>query len=274
MYNAQVNNSVDSLLQTWGVSLDESLAIDASGTGDVFGYGPSVSFIINYGSHPITEDFSNVTVLPWARPITVTPQDDVEATPLLISSELSWGETNLEAQNVEFNDQQDVPPPLNLAVALVKRNVITIEDEPNSDNNQSDNQVENEQNSNLNSEESVTSENQLPQPPTIQNPQPQKSGVTSGNKTITQQRMLVIGNSNFATDGWFSQQLNSDFILNSIAWLSNEDENTLSIRPKQVTNRRLNVTPQQVTIVSWLALLIVPGLSLIAAITTWWQRSK
>ncbi len=86
--------------------------------------------------------------------------------------------------------------------------------------------------------------------------------------------MIVIGNSNFATDGWFGQQLNSDFFLNSIAWLANENEQTLSISPKQATNRRLNMSRNKSILISWLALLIIPALSLVAAITTWWQRSR
>ena len=206
----------------------------------------------------------------------------MEVTPLLISNQLSWGEMNPEAETLEFNDGVDNPPPLSLAVALVKRNIVPIEENNtedqssvNSEESNGGNLPDNSANSEINGESEVaTSENQLPQPPQIQKPQTKSSGITSGNKTITQQRMVLIGNSNFATDGWFSQQLNSDFVLNSIAWLTYENDNNLSIRPKQATNRRLNVTPRQVTLVSWLALLIIPALSLIAAITTWWQRSK
>jgi len=87
-------------------------------------------------------------------------------------------------------------------------------------------------------------------------------------------RMVVMGNSTFATNGWFSQQLNSDVWFNSIAWLSGADESALSISPKFPSNRRLNIESFHVILTSWLALLIIPGLGFATAILIWWKRSR
>jgi ABC-type uncharacterized transport system involved in gliding motility auxiliary subunit len=69
---------------------------------------------------------------------------------------------------------------------------------------------------------------------------------------------VVIGNSTFATDGLFEQQLNGDVFLNAVSWLGKKDDSTLSIRPRLVTNRRLVMTAEQKTGLIILALFVLP----------------
>lgn len=85
-------------------------------------------------------------------------------------------------------------------------------------------------------------------------------------------KIVVIGNSTFATDGWFEQQLNGDVFLNSVEWLSSRDKPTLSIRAKEPQNRRINLNPLQANLIFWLSIVILPLLSLILAGVTWWRR--
>ena len=85
-------------------------------------------------------------------------------------------------------------------------------------------------------------------------------------------RLVVFGSSTFATNGWFEQQLNADILLNSIDWLLGEDRDTLAIRPQEPANRRLNLSSMQATIISWLALRIMPAIALIAGGWFWWRR--
>ena len=84
--------------------------------------------------------------------------------------------------------------------------------------------------------------------------------------------MVVIGNSTFATDGLFSQQLNGDVFLNSVSWLSKIDSPVLSIRPKEVTNRRFELTAQNSILLTLLALVVVPLAGLVGAGTLWVRR--
>jgi len=85
-------------------------------------------------------------------------------------------------------------------------------------------------------------------------------------------RLIVYGNSNFATDSWFDQQLNPDIFINSVSWLSKRDEQALSISPKEPEDRRINLTPVQSGILGWLALLIVPAFGFLTAGMLWWLR--
>lgn len=85
-------------------------------------------------------------------------------------------------------------------------------------------------------------------------------------------RLVVIGNATFATDGLFDQQLNGDVFLNSVTWLSDLENTTLSIRPKEITNRRITMTVSRQIMVIVLALVIFPLVGLLGAGITWFRR--
>lgn len=85
-------------------------------------------------------------------------------------------------------------------------------------------------------------------------------------------RMVVVGSSSFIADGAFGQQLNSDAFLNSINWLSQSGNETLSIRPKEMTNRRILLNAQQQTLIGGGALIALPLLGFGAAFFAWWRR--
>lgn len=272
MYNALTPPSVESILEEWGITFDNSLVVDSSGAGEILGFGPSITIITDYGQHPITRDFNGgLTIFPWARPILTEEKENITATPLLITNSQSWGETNLEGEIVEFDPTKDLQGPLNIGVALSKKNEVIEEIEENLTNLPP---IENNVNPPIEKEvPSMGEEMDLPLPPTMKTPSPSVNNVNQ-RQISPETRLVVIGNSNFVTDGWFFQQLNGDFFLNSIAWLANEDEQILSIRPREAVNRRLNLTPLQANLISWLALFIVPFLGFLAAIATWWQRSR
>jgi ABC-type uncharacterized transport system involved in gliding motility auxiliary subunit len=84
--------------------------------------------------------------------------------------------------------------------------------------------------------------------------------------------IVIFGNTTFASNGYFQQQLNSDIFINSVKWLADDSNQTLSIRPKQQKNRRINLTPIQAGILTWTALLVMPLLGLVIAAIVWWRR--
>ncbi|MGL6281911.1 MAG: ABC transporter, partial [Microcoleaceae cyanobacterium] len=89
---------------------------------------------------------------------------------------------------------------------------------------------------------------------------------------IPEARLVVLGNSQFATDGWFQQQLNGDVLINSIKWLSKFDATSLPIQPRLATNRRLTMTLLQARLVAWSALVILPLIGFTTAGILWWKR--
>jgi ABC-type uncharacterized transport system involved in gliding motility auxiliary subunit len=111
-----------------------------------------------------------------------------------------------------------------------------------------------------------------PTPSPTGQPQASPSPANKTNKKTSEARLVVYGNSNFAADGWFQQQLNSDVFLNSVSWLSQRDEQALSIRPKEPKNRRLNLTPEQAATIGWVALAVMPLFGFTTAGVMWWLR--
>ncbi len=83
-------------------------------------------------------------------------------------------------------------------------------------------------------------------------------------------RLVVIGSSQFMRDGIFEQQLNSDVFLNSVGWLS--ERRTLATAPKEITNRRINLSFWQAQALFWLPIVVLPVASLSIASIFWWKR--
>jgi ABC-type uncharacterized transport system involved in gliding motility auxiliary subunit len=83
-------------------------------------------------------------------------------------------------------------------------------------------------------------------------------------------RLIVIGSSQFIHPGIFEQQLNSDVFLNSVGWLS--ERRTLATNPKEITNRRINLSFWQSQLLFWLPIVVFPGASLAVAGLLWWKR--
>ena len=81
-------------------------------------------------------------------------------------------------------------------------------------------------------------------------------------------RVVVFGDSDFVTAGLPG---NHDLFMNTIGWLS-QQENLISIRPKDAADRRLTLTAAQQNNIMALSLLIIPGLIFGSGVYSWWRR--
>jgi len=84
-------------------------------------------------------------------------------------------------------------------------------------------------------------------------------------------RLVVIGDSDFATSGPFAQGLNGDVFLNSVSWLA-EDNRTLSIRPKAQVERKLVLSRTRFRVLALTAIAFLPLLAFTIAGSIWWKR--
>jgi ABC-type uncharacterized transport system involved in gliding motility auxiliary subunit len=98
---------------------------------------------------------------------------------------------------------------------------------------------------------------------------PPKPGEPDAPKPET--RVAVIGDSDFAANGTLGVPGNRDLFMNTIGWLSQQD-NLISIRPKDADDRRITLTATQESNIFWLSLLIIPGFVFGAGVMTWWKR--
>ena len=99
------------------------------------------------------------------------------------------------------------------------------------------------------------------------------AGQKDGDTEKPETRVVAIGDADFATNAALGIQGNADLFMNTVAWLS-QQENLIAIRPKEAADRRLTMTADQMKVVTWLSLLIVPALVLGAGVFTWWRRRE
>ncbi len=70
-------------------------------------------------------------------------------------------------------------------------------------------------------------------------------------------RVAVFGDSDFATNAYFNFQANGNLFLNSVNWLA-EEEDLVSIRPRDPEDRRLSLTARQSKMMLWFGVILLP----------------
>jgi gliding motility-associatede transport system auxiliary component len=86
-------------------------------------------------------------------------------------------------------------------------------------------------------------------------------------------RLVVYGDSDFASNSAFGLQGNGNLFLNTISYLAG-DESFISIRPKNPDDRRLTMNEAQGRLVSYVVLLFLPAGVLFTGISVWMKRRK
>ncbi|MDJ0795226.1 MAG: Gldg family protein [Calothrix sp. MO_167.B12] len=302
MVDPGTDPKLDPLLKEWGITLDPRLAVDISGNATL---GPDVPLVTTYGQHPITNNFgNNISFYESARPIDTKPVKGVQSNALLLTKPYpnSWAESDLESEKLEFNEKSDRQGPLTLGVALTRKVVekpptpkpestpsptpttkATASPQPSPSPTPTAKATASPQASPSPtakptlSPKATTTPSPTTSPTTAQtSPQPSPSPTSKKDNqskaTNRETRLVVIGNSRFATNTWFQRALNGDVFLNSVTWLSQQDTQPLSIRPKEPKNRRINLTTAQAGLLTISSLIVLPLIGIIGAIGLWLRR--
>lgn len=225
------NTGLDILLYKRGVVLGKDIVVD---TESFYGEDP-LTPIPQLKYHAITTDLrkSKLTVsMPGARSVSkadVVP-DGTQIDVLMESSLSGWGETDLENQNPE-QDENDIDGPVPLAVAVT-----------------------------------------------------QELDAGDGGE-IKQSRLIVAGDSDFASNGFTSMTPdvlkvlmggagNADLFVNMVNWLAGEEE-LISIRPKPADFKPLNITgPQKKRLFLIYVVLFPAFIILLGGVIWFWRRSR
>ncbi|MDA0266283.1 MAG: Gldg family protein [Cyanobacteria bacterium] len=249
LLDPRTDGGLTPLLNDWGVVLDDRLVLDTSGTGQFVGLGPAAPLVSDYGSHPITQEFGQGrSFFPLVRPVETEELEGTTTTPLLFTNAQSQAEAISDDGNLAFDPEAAPEGPYVLGVALSRPVSEAVDREDDTADAASTPETsEAEDTADLDPLASAIADN-------------------------SESRLVVIGNSSFASDGLFEQQLNGDVFLNSVSWLGQQGDDTLSIQPKTVTNRRILITPQQQIGLGIFSLLVLPLLGLIMAILMWLRR--
>lgn len=87
-------------------------------------------------------------------------------------------------------------------------------------------------------------------------------------------RVVVFGDSDFATNGYFFEIGNGDMAVNSLDWAAGQ-ENLISLTPKAPTQRFV-VPPssQAASLMFLLTIILMPGGVVLMGVITWWGRRQ
>lgn len=286
LLDPRIDGGLTALLDDWGVILDDRLVLDTSGAGQFVGLGPAAPIVTTYGDHPITQDFADGrSFYPLARSVDSRNLPGIEATPLLLTNPESRAEAISDEGDLAFDPNAPPDGPYVLGVALSRdaeelppaELLQELDSETDSDSETEAEISEDLEDLEANAEpeterltetetEAEASDDEIVE--TVETPiaEPNDEAVDESTNRAAESRLVVIGNSSFAGDGSFSQQLNGDVFLNAVNWLGQEADATLSIRPKTVTDRRLQMTGQQAWGLGIFSLLVLPLTGLVLAI--------
>ena len=106
------------LHQDWGIALQDTVVIDLTSNQPLSAVSASYS-----ATSPITSHTTTFTIMPQARSLALdaTPPKDVTLTALILTSNQSWGETNLaqlqSTKEIAFDEATDIAGPLSVAAS-------------------------------------------------------------------------------------------------------------------------------------------------------------
>jgi ABC-type uncharacterized transport system involved in gliding motility auxiliary subunit len=234
------------LLEAWAVSPGDDIVVDVSGMGQLVGTDASTPLAVSYPSHAITDRFNLMTAYPLARSISAGTSDVTGRAALSIiqTSQQSWAETNVAEVHatgqVEMNADSDTAGPVSIGVAVSAPAEAAAGDAPGDDGADDD------------ADAGADDEEADPLGP-------------------PESRLVVIGDSDFAANYALGIQGNQDLFMNTVSWLA-QQENLISIRPRDPSDRRLTLTARSLTAIFWLSLVGVPAGVLGTGVYAWWRR--
>lgn len=85
--------------------------------------------------------------------------------------------------------------------------------------------------------------------------------------------LALFGDSDFAQNGYFNQQGNVNLFLNTVNFLA-EEEDLISIRPKELDDRRLTMTQADVSGLFYLVVIAIPVLVIIMGVVVYIKRNR
>lgn len=109
-----------SLLEQFSVDVHNSVVVDTSGIGRLFGTDELMPLVVQYENHPITKDMTNVaTLFPLATAVKNTGKGmpGAEFTLLAKTTDKSWATDQVNAKQISFRKGEDTQGPIALAGA-------------------------------------------------------------------------------------------------------------------------------------------------------------
>ena len=236
MLDPFIRSGLEPVVREFGVILDDDIIIDEASH---FWTDVSSPAVTDYNPHEITRDLP-LTFFPGARSLSPTAErmPGTAARPLVNSSKTSFGGTNRD--RVEFNKEKDQAGPLTIMVAVNRKPQFA------------------------ESAETVSGVRHEQRPtPLLPEAKPAAAFKNS--------RVVIAGDSDFATNSFFHILGNGTLFLNTVNYLAAQ-ENLIGLEPQTFDIPRVNLTNRQMKGTFFLSIILIPALMAVIGIAVWWRR--
>jgi ABC-type uncharacterized transport system involved in gliding motility auxiliary subunit len=246
--SARTAPTLEALLKEWGISLGHDVVIDISGMGQLLGTDASVPVVATYPQHPVTDNFDLLTAFPLAQSVrgdAGVEMGTANTQNVINTGDRSWSESDVKSLaaggKVSLDEKAgDHRGPITIGLSLAM-------DAPDAPASAADAAAASKP---ADGAKPADGEKPAPKP---------------------QMRIMVVGDSDFASNAAAGIQGNADLFVNMNNWLT-QQEDLISIHPRDAGDRRVTMTADQQRRLLWLSLLFIPGLILGSGVYTWWQR--
>jgi ABC-type uncharacterized transport system involved in gliding motility auxiliary subunit len=126
MEDPATDPKLDDIYHSWNIAVGSNVVVDASGMGRLFGGGPIIPLVADFGASPITKGFErSVTFFPLARTASIADKSKSipQAVELLKTSERSFTIPGLKPgeTKISYDAKTDTLGPLSLGVAANRK---------------------------------------------------------------------------------------------------------------------------------------------------------
>jgi ABC-type uncharacterized transport system involved in gliding motility auxiliary subunit len=236
MLDPFIRSGLEPVVREFGIILDDDIIIDEASH---FWTDVSSPAVTDYNPHEITRDLP-LTFFPGARSLSPTAErmPGTAARPLVNSSKTSFGGTNRD--RVEYNKEKDQAGPLTIMVAVNRKPQFA------------------------ESAGTVTGIRNDQRPTPLL---PEAKAVA----TFKDSRVVVVGDSDFATNSFFHILGNGTLFLNTVNYLAAQ-VNLIGLEPRTFDVPRVNLTNRQMKGTFFLSIILIPALMAVIGIVVWWRR--
>jgi ABC-type uncharacterized transport system involved in gliding motility auxiliary subunit len=220
-------------LAKWGVKVGNDVVVDPR--LGIFGRA-AMPFAAEYPTHPITKGIREPTVFNLVSSVSAEPDAKGRFTEIVRTGSESWAESDLATLFGEGKVERgddDRPGPISIAVAGT---------------------------------------------PSVPGAAPPAQGEKADGEAAAEKgpkppRLVVVGDSDFATNEYLDAYRNRDLFVNSVNWLLGDVE-SIAIRPNRSRASRLQLSSEAFLRLRFLALFVLPELIAFAGTWAWWSRRR
>ncbi len=242
---------LEELLSGYGIQVGRDIVVDPASPLPF--YGPETIYANAYGGHSITRSLQQTQVpviLSLARSVgSIDEVEGWESTDLVLTSSEGWGETNLSDLTRVALEDDDLAGPVSLGIAVAAAS-------------ESDDPAVPE----VAELEPLES---LPEEGEVESGEEMSEDSADGAAT----RIVVFGDSDFASNAQLANVGNAELLANSMNWLV-EREALVGIAPKRPEQVRLSLSSSQLMRVLWLVLAVLPGLAILSGVWVHFRRRR